>query len=165
MFVVWLTPVMIGYFAYLAKRSKEPTAPAKIGIGMLITAAAYVIMIGASTMLPSVSSLGGNAVDSALAVSPYFLIGTYFTLTIAELFLSPMGLSFVAKVSPPKMRGLMQGGWLAATAIGNYAAGYVGRFYQSWELWQFFLLLVVLAAVSGFIMFSILKIVNRASTS
>ncbi|MCK5740991.1 MAG: MFS transporter, partial [Chlorobi bacterium] len=94
-----------------------------------------------------------------------FLIGTYFTLTVAELFLSPMGLSFVAKVSPPKMRGLMQGGWLAATAIGNYAAGYVGRFYQSWELWQFFLLLVVLAAVSGFIMFSILKIVNRASTS
>ncbi|MCK5740984.1 MAG: MFS transporter, partial [Chlorobi bacterium] len=89
MFVVWLTPVMIGYFAYLAKRSKEPTAPAKIGIGMLITAAAYVIMIGASTMLPSVSSLGGNAVDSALAVSPYFLIGTYFTLTVAELFLSP----------------------------------------------------------------------------
>jgi POT family proton-dependent oligopeptide transporter len=76
-----------------------------------------------------------------------------------------MGLSFVAKVAPPKFRGLMQGGWLAATAIGNYAAGFVGRFYQQWELWQFFLLLVVLAALSGFIMFSILKIVNRASTS
>ena len=165
MFVVWLTPVIVGYFAYLAKRSKEPSAPAKIGIGMMITALAYIIMIYGSIGLPSVSSLEGNAVSSTLAVSPYYLIGTYFTLTVAELFLSPMGLSFVAKVAPPKLRGLMQGGWLAATAIGNYAAGFVGRFYQNWELWQFFLMLVVLSAISGLIMFAILKIVNRASQS
>jgi len=165
MFVVWLTPVIVGYFAYLAKNNKEPSSPAKIGIGMMITAAAYVIMIYSSVGLPSVSSLGGNSIDSSQAVSPYFLIGTYFTLTIAELFLSPMGLSFVAKVAPPKLRGLMQGGWLAATAVGNYAAGYVGKFYQHWELWQFFTLLAVLAAISGLIMFTILKIVNRASVS
>jgi len=165
MFVVWLTPVMVGFFAYLAKRSKEPSAPTKIGIGMMITAFAYVIMLVSSLGLPGVSTLGGNTVDAGLAISPYWLISTYFTLTIAELFLSPMGLSFVAKVAPPKLRGLMQGGWLAATAVGNYAAGYVGRFYQHWELWQFFVLLAGLAALSGFIMFSILKIVNRASQS
>jgi len=165
MFVVWLTPVMVGYFAYLSKRSKEPSAPAKIGIGMMITAFAYIIMLVSSMGLPGVSELGGNAVDPALSISPYWLISTYFTLTIAELFLSPMGLSFVAKVAPPKLRGLMQGGWLAATAIGNYAAGFVGRFYQNWELWQFFILLAGLAAISGLIMFTILKIVNRASQS
>lgn len=165
MFVVWLTPVIVGFFAYLNKRKKEPTAPAKIGIGMLITGLAYMIMIVGSFGLPSVTALGGNTVDTALAISPYFLISTYFTLTVAELFLSPMGLSFVAKVSPPKYRGLMQGGWLAATAVGNYLAGYVGRFYQHWELWQFFALLIVLCVISGIIMFSILKIINRAATS
>ena len=165
MFVVWLTPVMVGFFAYLAKKRKEPSAPTKIGIGMMITAFAYVIMLVSSQGLPSVGALGGNTVDASLAISPYWLISTYFTLTIAELFLSPMGLSFVAKVAPPKLRGLMQGGWLAATAVGNYAAGYVGRFYQNWELWQFFILLAGLAALSGLIMFSILKIVNRASNS
>jgi POT family proton-dependent oligopeptide transporter len=165
MFVVWLTPVMVGFFAYLSKRGKEPSAPTKIGIGMMITAFAYVIMLISSLGLPSVGALGGNTVDAGLAISPYWLINTYLTLTIAELFLSPMGLSFVAKVAPPKLRGLMQGGWLAATAIGNYAAGFVGRFYQNWELWEFFVLLAGLAALSGFIMFSILKIVNRASQS
>ncbi len=170
MFVVFLTPLVVGFFTMLRNKSKEPTPPKKIGYGMFITAAGFAIMLIASFGLPSVSTLGGNAITassqySSLAVSPYWLISTYFTLTIAELFLSPMGLSFVAKVAPPKIRGTMQAGWLAATAIGNYLAGFIGRFYKSWELWQFFLMIIILSLVSGIIMFSIMKIINRASQS
>jgi POT family proton-dependent oligopeptide transporter len=108
---------------------------------MLVTAVGFLIMVFAAQGLMPVYTLGGE--HSAITVSPYWLIATYFTLTIAELHLSPMGLSFVSKVAPPKMKGLMMGGWFGATAAGNYLSGFVGRFYQNWELWQFFLLLVV----------------------
>jgi POT family proton-dependent oligopeptide transporter len=170
MFVVFLTPLVVGFFTLLRNRGKEPTPPVKIGYGMFITAIGFALMLFASFGLPSVSLLGGNAITAnpqyaSLAVSPYWLISTYFTLTIAELFLSPMGLSFVAKVAPPKIRGTMQAGWLAATAIGNYLAGFIGRFYKSWELWQFFTLVILLSLISGIIMFSIMKIINRTSQS
>jgi len=165
MFVVFLTPVVVGFFAWLHNKHTEPSAPSKIGIGMVITAIGFAIMMYASYTLPSVKELGGNAIDQSMAVSPYWLISTYFTLTVAELFLSPMGLSFVSKVAPPKLRGTMQAGWLSATAIGNYLAGFIGRFYKNWELWQFFLLLVVVAALSAIIMFSIMHIIKRAATS
>lgn len=165
MFVVFLTPVVVAFFLWLHNKNTEPSAPSKIGIGMVITAIGFSIMLYASYGLPSVNELGGNTVSHGLAVSPYWLISTYFTLTIAELFLSPMGLSFVSKVAPPKLRGTMQAGWLSATAVGNYLAGYIGRFYENWQLWQFFLLLVVVALVSASIMFSIMHIIKRASVS
>lgn len=170
MFVVFLTPVVIGFFTMLRNRGKEPSPPKKIGYGMIITVIGFSIMLIASLGLPSVGRLSGNCITaipeySDMAVSPYWLISTYFTLTIAELFLSPMGLSFVAKVAPPKLRGTMQAGWLAATAIGNYLAGFIGRFYKNWELWQFFLFIIVLSALSAIIMFSIMKIINRAASA
>lgn len=161
MFIVLMTPVVVGIFAFLNKRGKEPSSPAKIGIGMLITALAYVIMVVASIGLDPVYSLNGST--SAITVSPFFLIGTYFTLTIAELHLSPMGLSFVSKVAPPKMKGLLMGGWFGATAIGNYLAGFVGRFYQQWELWQFFLLLIVCASLAAFMVVLTLKKLKSAT--
>jgi POT family proton-dependent oligopeptide transporter len=141
MFIVLLTPLVVGWFAHLNKRGREPSSPAKIGIGMVITAIAYVVMLAAASGLPSMVELGGGT--SPITVSPYWLITTYFTLTLAELHLSPMGLSFVSKVAPPKIKGLMMGGWFGATAVGNYLSGFVGRFYQNWELWQFFLLLII----------------------
>ncbi len=169
-FVVALTPIVIGFFSLLNKRGKEPSPPKKIGFGMLITTIGFTIMFVASMGLPSVEALKGNAITAfpsydGMAVSPYWLISTYFTLTIAELFLSPMGLSFVAKIAPPKIKGTMQAGWLAATAVGNYAAGAIGKFYQKWELWQFFLFIMIIALLSAIIMFAILRIVNRASES
>jgi POT family proton-dependent oligopeptide transporter len=159
MFIVFLTPLIVGFFAWLNKKGKEPSSPKKIGIGMLITGLAYVVMIIAAHKLPAVHSLGG-AVSSSL-VSPYWLIGTFFTLTLAELFISPMGLSFVSKVAPPKLKGLMMGGWFGATAVGNYFAGFVGRYYQNWELWQFFLLLVGLCLISVvMVLFALKKLEN-----
>ena len=161
MFIVLLTPLIVGWFAYLNKQGKEPSSPAKIGIGMLVTAIAYLFMIFASVGLMPVYALEGGR--SVLTVSPYWLITTYFTLTIAELHLSPMGLSFVSKVAPPKMKGLMMGGWFGATAVGNYLSGFVGRFYQNWELWQFFLLLVITSLFAALLVKIALKKLKHAT--
>ena len=161
MFIVFLTPLIVGMFSWLNKKGKEPSSPKKIGIGMFITGLAYVVLIIASYKLPGVYTLDGNV--SASLISPYWLIGTFFTLTIAELFISPMGLSFVSKVAPPKLKGLMMGGWFFATAVGNYFAGFVGRFYENWELWQFFLLLVGLSLLSVIMVMMVLKKLERAT--
>ncbi|HOI33492.1 MAG TPA: MFS transporter, partial [Bacteroidales bacterium] len=110
--IVLLTPIIVGLFAWLNSRKMEPSAPRKIGIGMIITAFGFVILLVGSIGLDPFKEL----MPDSPRVSSYYLITTYFTLTIAELFLSPMGISFVSKVSPPKYQGLMQGGWLGATA-------------------------------------------------
>ena len=164
-FIVFLTPVIIGYFAYLRKRDKEPSSPKKIGIGMIITAVGFLIMVIASRGLMSPHDLAEQGGVSDTLRSPYWLIGTYFTLTIAELFLSPIGISFVSKVAPPQYKGLAQGGWLGATAIGNLMAGLIGPFWDKWELWQFFMLLVALTILSAIFIFSILKLLERAVNS
>ncbi|MCF8308355.1 MAG: peptide MFS transporter [Bacteroidales bacterium] len=153
-FIVFLTPLIVGFFIWLRKRGKEPSSPRKIGTGMFITALGFVVMMIAAFQLQSVTGL-----------SPYWLISTYFVLTIAELFLSPIGISFVAKVAPPRFSGLAQGGWLGATAIGNLLAGLVGKLWDIVALWQFFLLLVVLTLLSGIFIFSIMKTLENASQS
>ncbi|MCX6306072.1 MAG: peptide MFS transporter [Bacteroidetes bacterium] len=164
-FIVFVTPIIIGFFAYLSKNGKEPSSPKKIGIGMLITAIGFLIMVLASQGLMSPAELAVKGGVSDTLRSPYWLIGTYFTLTIAELFLSPIGISFVSKVAPPQFKGLAQGGWFGATAIGNMMAGFIGPFWDKWQLWQFFMLLVCLTVLSAIFIFSILKRLERATTS
>jgi POT family proton-dependent oligopeptide transporter len=100
-----------------------------------------------------------------MLVSPYWLIWTYFILTVAELFLSPMGISFVAKVAPPQYKGLCQGGWFAATAIGNYLLGVIGWFWDRVPLWTLWLILVGCCLVSAAFIFSVMKRLERATTS
>jgi len=132
---------------------------------MLITGSAYIIMIFACQGLASPESLVAQGGVSTMLVSPYWLIGTYFTLTVAELCISPMGLAFVARVSPPKYRGMMQGGWLGATAIGNGLSGQVAIPWANLELWQTFIILVVTSLLAAGLMFSILKKLERSTSS
>jgi POT family proton-dependent oligopeptide transporter len=88
---------------------------------------------------------------------------SYLVITVGELHLSPMGLSFVSKVAPPKMKGLMMGMWFGATAVGNYFSGFVGRFYQNWELWQFFLLLISTSLFAALLIALFLKKLRKAT--
>ena len=119
-FVVALTPVSIAIFGALAKKGKEPSSPMKIGLGMLVAAVAYVLMIAGSMGLAA-PELGADGQPLHMAdVTPNLLISTYLVLTFAELLLSPIGISFVTKVAPPKYAGMMMGGWFVATAIGNF---------------------------------------------
>jgi proton-dependent oligopeptide transporter, POT family len=164
-FIVVLTPVVIILFNWLNKQGKEPSAPKKIGIGMIITGLAFVLLMIASFGLPSPKSLGGLGAPDPSRVSTYWLIITYLILTCAELFLSPMGISFVSKVAPPKYKGLMQGGWLAAVAGGNYLMGQAAGLWDVlplWALWSIFAVCCLLAAT---FMFSILKRLERATQS
>ena len=119
-FVVALTPVSVAIFGALAKKGKEPSSPMKIGLGMLVAAVAYVLMIAGSMGLAA-PELGADGQPLHMAdVTPNLLISTYLILTFAELLLSPIGISFVTKVAPPKYAGMMMGGWFVATAIGNF---------------------------------------------
>jgi len=160
-FIVFLTPVIIGFFTWLRNKGKEPSAPKKIGIGMLFTAVGFGLLIAASMGLTSPGQLNGGTSENL--VSPFFLINTYLILTVAELFLSPIGISFVSKVAPPKYKGLAQGGWLGATAFGNLAAGLIGILWDKIELWQFFAILVVMCLLSATFIFSILKRLEAAT--
>ncbi|MBQ8442497.1 MAG: peptide MFS transporter [Bacteroides sp.] len=119
-FVVALTPVSIAIFGALAKKGKEPSAPMKIGLGMLVAAAAYVLLIMCSIGLPAPELDAAGQPMHMADLSSNWLISTYLVLTFAELLLSPIGISFVTKVAPPKYAGMMMGGWFVATAIGNF---------------------------------------------
>jgi len=164
-FIVALTPVVVALFAWLNQRGKEPTAPRKIGYGMLITAGAFALLALGSLGLPSPRELAGQVAPAASLVSPYWLITTYFTLTIAELFLSPMGISFVAKVAPPQYKGLMQGGWFAATAIGNYLLGVIGYFWLRVPLWTLWTICVICCLLSAIFIFSVMKRLEAVARS
>ena len=164
-FIVALTPLIVGLFSWLNTKGKEPSAPRKIGIGMLITASGFLILILASIGLPSPHSLGGEVAPSDSLVSPYYLISTYFILTIAELFLSPMGISFVSRVAPPKYKGTMQGGWFAATGIGNFLVAIGGWLWGILPLWGLWLVFITCTLLSATFMFSVLKRLERVTKS
>ena len=159
-FVVALTPVSMAIFGALAKKGKEPSAPKKIAFGMLVAALGFVIITIASNGLTSPMDLG-NSTQPVL--SPSWLISTYLTLTFAELLLSPMGISFVTKVAPPKYKGMMMGGWFAATAIGNYLSGIPSKLWNKIPLMANWGILIALCLVSAIIMFALLKKIEAAT--
>ena len=158
-FVVSLTPVSMAIFSALADKGKEPSAPRKIGIGMMVAAAGYLIMVISSVNLISPMILQGA--PSPDRVSCNYLIGTYLVLTFAELLLSPMGISFVTKVAPPKYKGLMMGGWFAASAIGNYLSSIPSALWNKVPLWANWTILLVLCVISAMVMFAMLKKLER----
>jgi POT family proton-dependent oligopeptide transporter len=161
LFIVILTPVSVALFNRLANRKREPSAPRKIGYGMLIAAIGFIILMTGSFGLPAPAEIGDGLSD--VLVSPNWLISTYFVLTLAELFLAPMGLSFVAKVAPPQYKGMMQGGWLAATAIGNFMVGIMGIFWEKLQLYAFWGVLVICCILSAAFIFSIMKRLEKAT--
>ena len=160
-FVVALTPVSLAIFGFLAKKGKEPSAPRKIGVGMLIAACGFGVMAFGSMGLPTPDALAQGA-DVNL-VSPNLLISTYLVLTFAELLLSPMGISFVSKVAPPKYKGMMMGGWFVATAIGNYMVSIIGYLWGGIELWMVWSVLIVLCLLSALFIFSIMKKLEKVA--
>lgn len=164
LFIVFLTPVVVGFFAWLNRRKVEPSTPKKIGIGMILAALGFFVLMISSLGLPSQAELGNSGISGEVGrVSPNWLIGTYLILTFAELFLSPMGLSFVSKVAPPRMQGLMQGCWLGATALGNsllFVGAMLYQYFDVWMVWTFF---VVCCLVSAAFVFSIMKKLESAT--
>ena len=163
LFIVALTPLVMGIFSMLGKKGKEPSTPRKIGFGMIIAAMGFVLVLIASFKLISPYLLGGAATPDSSRVSPYWLMNSYLILTIAELFLSPMGISFVSKVAPSRFQGLMQGGWLMATAVGNkflFVGSLMWNRVDLYILWGIFIICCLLSAL---FIFSIMKKLEKAT--
>ncbi|MBQ2111964.1 MAG: MFS transporter, partial [Bacteroidales bacterium] len=160
-YVVALTPVSLAIFGALAKKGKEPSAPRKIGLGMFVAGAGFLILTIASFGLASPKELGGTV--SPDLVSPTWLISTYLVLTFAELLLSPMGISFVSKVAPPKYKGMMMGGWFAATAIGNYLVSVPGLLWMRIPLWSIWVVLIAICILAGVFIFANMKRIESAT--
>ena len=156
-FVVLLTPVSIALFGWLAKKGKEPKAPVKIGLGMLVAASAYLLMTVFSFGLPAT-----DHPNHVAEVNPDLLVSTYLILTFAELLLSPIGISFVTKVAPPKYKGMMMGGWFVATALGNKLVSIPGHMWDMplYIVWGTLMAICLLAAL---FIFSIIKKLNKVA--
>jgi POT family proton-dependent oligopeptide transporter len=151
-FIIVLTPLLHSLFARLNVRGKEPSTPVKIFWGMAIMSLAMLVMVGAS--------LAGGDKDAG-NMAPTWLIGAYFIVTLAEILISPMGQSFVSKVAPPKLAGLMMGGWFAATAAGSYGSGMLGKSYSDFAHHQYFLLLAGILAAAAVLVVAFLKKLRR----
>ena len=160
-YVVALTPVSMAIFGSLAAKGKEPSAPRKIAYGMIVAAIAYALMAFASFGLPMPQTemgADGNPVAVHVAdVTPNLLITVYLVLTFGELLLSPMGISFVSKVAPPKYKGMMMGGWFVATAIGNQLVVVGGLLWGAVPLWVCWSVFLGVCLVAALFMFAMMK--------
>ena len=164
-YVVALTPVSMAIFGSLAAKGKEPKAPRKIAYGMIVAAVAFFVMIAASQGLLTPDEqkeaiLNGTATYPA---SPYWLISVYLILTFGELLLSPMGISFVSKVAPPKYKGMMMGGWFVATAIGNLLVSVGGILWGGLPLTVVWLVFAALCLLSALFMFIMMKRLEKVA--
>ena len=158
-FVVALTPVSIALFGWLAKKGKEPKAPVKIGLGMLVAALAYLLMTIMSVGLPAPNA---ESPEHLADVSPNILVSAYLILAFAELLLSPIGIAFVTKVAPPKFKGMMMGGWFVATALGNFLVS-IPTILWGKDLYVVWGTLMCICLVAALFIFSIIKKLNRVA--
>jgi POT family proton-dependent oligopeptide transporter len=152
-FIVTLTPVFVILFSFLRKRGKEPTTPSKFGLALFFSGLSSLVMVFAVLSVPSIYQ---DKVSSA------WLWGTYLMITIAEIFLSPMGLSLVSKLAPARLTSLMMGGWFLTMSLGSKVAGVMT---SSWDKFSdkkiFFGAWFIAATIGGILIFSRVKSLNR----
>lgn len=168
-FVIVLTPIVITIFARLQRKGKEISTPRKIAIGMGLASIAYLFMMIFSLIMeyPSATDFKAltQAVKQTLMAGPWVLILYYFFMTVAELFISPLGLSFVSKVAPKNMQGLCQGLWLGATAVGNLLLWIGPLIYNSAPIWIAWAVFMAVCIISMGIMFAMVKWLEKVTSS
>jgi proton-dependent oligopeptide transporter, POT family len=145
-FILIFTPLLVGFWNILRKAGKEPATATKIALGMLLTAAAYGVM-----------TLAGWTGGDHGRVGVSWLVGTYGVITLAELLLSPMGLSLVSRLAPPRMAGMLMGTWFAFTALGSYLAGLIGGFWDKMNHSTFFAILAIASLGAFFVLLMVIR--------
>jgi len=149
--VVLLTPIIVGIFGFMRSKKKEPSTPTKIAIGLIITALSALVMVGAVFATNDLTMKAGSL----------WLIASYGVITIGELCLSPMGLSLVSKLSPPRITALMMGGFFLAISVGNKLSGMLSSMWESTEHKEdFFYMNCGLVLVAAFALIVMLKWLN-----
>ena len=150
--VIFLTPLVVAFFAFLRRKKQEPSTATKIAFGLLISALSVLVMVAAVYA-------SNNGAEKA---SVMWLICTYGVITIGELLLSPMGLSLVSKLSPVRITSLMMGGWFLSTSIGNKLSGLLATLWDGYEhKANFFWVNFGLLLLATVIIFSMLRWLNR----
>jgi proton-dependent oligopeptide transporter, POT family len=150
--VIVLTPLIIAMFTWLRRKGKEPSTPTKIAFGLLISALSVLVMVAAV-------KVGNNGMEK---VSVWWLVGSYGVITIGELFLSPMGLSLVSKLSPVRITSLMMGGWFLSTSIGNKLSGILASKWDEYDnKANYFCLNFILLFAAALFLFAILRWLNK----
>ncbi|RAI98729.1 POT family proton-dependent oligopeptide transporter [Chitinophaga skermanii] len=151
-FVLTLTPLVVGFFALLRRRGKEPSTPSKIAYGLLISALSTFMMIAAVYYCH----------NGEIKASPWWLVGCYGVITLGELFLSPMGLSLVSKLSPPRITALMMGGWFLSISMGNKLSGVLATLWDKYDnKANYFLVNFALLGIAALGIFLMLRWLNR----
>ena len=150
--VIVLTPVVVGFFMYLRKKGKEPSTPSKIVLGLFISALSCLVMV--------LAVYAGD--NGAVKVSPWWLVASYGVITVGELCLSPMGLSFVSKLSPARITALMMGGFFLANSVGNKLSGILASTWYSYDnKMNYFLVNFALLIFATLLGASMLKRLNK----
>jgi POT family proton-dependent oligopeptide transporter len=143
----------VPFFSWLRKRGKEPSTASKFGMAMFISGLSALVMVFAVMSVPSIYTNKASTI---------WLWLTYAIFTISEIFLSPMGLSFVSKLAPPRLTALMMGGWFLSTSIGGKVAGVMTGFWDDFhDKKLFFLILVIAAFIGGILIYSRIKSLNQ----
>ncbi|AEW85678.1 MFS transporter [Flavobacterium columnare] len=149
--IILLTPVVVGFFVMLRRKNREPSTPSKIVLGLFISSLSCLVMVAAVYA-------GSNG---SIKVSPLWLVGTYGVITIGELCLSPMGLSIVSKLAPPRLTALMMGGFFLSISIGNKLSGVLASMWYDYEnKANFFIVNILLLLFATILGLSILKKLN-----
>jgi POT family proton-dependent oligopeptide transporter len=152
-FIVTLTPLLVALLSWLRRRGKEPTTPSKFGIALFLSGLSSLVMVFAVLSVPSIY---------LYKVSPGWLWGTYFVVTAAEVFLSPMGLSLVSKLAPPRLTSLLMGGWFLTMSLGSKVAGLMT---SSWDRFPdkriYFFIWFVAGVIGSALIFGRLGWLNR----
>ena len=170
LYVIILTPIVMGIFAALVRKGKGVSTPRKIALGMLIAGMAYLFLVVLSVVNHYPSGTEFRAMDASTMAAAglhkqgyWVMFVLYFFLTVAELFISPLGLSFVSRVAPRHMAGLCQGLWLAATAVGNLFIFLGPIMYNAWPIWICWTVFLSVCLVSMGVMFGMVKWLERVT--
>ncbi len=151
LFVFLFTPVLTRAWARQARRGTEPTTVAKMAVGCFLMAVAFLVMIPAAALYEG----------EGVCASTLWLVAFAFLVTLGELHFSPVGLSLVTKLSPARMVSMMMGTWFASSFAGNYAAGFLGSYWEKIPKDSFFLIMAVIASLAGIGVLAILKPLRR----
>jgi len=149
LFIVLLAP-LFGMF-WVSKTGKKLTTPIKMGLGMVILGVGFFFMLGA------VAERGGDVEDVSIKASLIWLVLTYLVHTLGELCLSPVGLSVVTKLSPPKLASVLMGVWLLSSFVANIVGGFLASSVESMGAGKIFLYVALFVIVCGIILISLNK--------
>ncbi len=162
-FVIVLTPIIMWIFASLTRSGRAISTPRKIVYGMGIAGLAYLFLMVFSMIQGYPSAVDFRSLTDAPKAAPWVLIFLYFLLTVAELFISPLGLSFVSKVAPKHLQGLCQGLWLGATAVGNLLIWLGPVMYNAWPIWMCWAVFLIVCLISMGVMWGMVKWLERVT--